>query len=484
MKKSTIFIPVIIATMITSHLDAQDSIFDLKSYKTTNYERSSLDLKFNLNEDAIFSKSESSNSLYKSKNMNVNSGFQLGSEYSKIIYSQKRIVNYSSSVNLSDSFKSATSGRADGTDSNPSKQFSYLGDHQVFFNYNSDNYYSAKNKNYFKLGGNASAGIHNEMKKSGVSGSLQSSYSDFDARISLTFGHGHGRIENVEDAVEAMYILNELSENGLLSKKYTGSDVKALADKITLVKKERFFDERLYRQKSMKSLVSLLEESGLISDGNIDVFNTIADYHYFAGINERPSGQKFEYYLTPYFSYSNTVNKTEELDGKQLSDNYSGYLDFFVNYSNCKPISIKWQRNIFAGTNLVYGKGKKVIDNYSGSSETNNTNYISGGIQAGLSYGYYPSTRSNITLGLNAGYNYFVNNHEEQSTKYRNGNLNANVNINGYYYLSQQLRLSGTFYLRPFSSDNETFVNDILANNSKSQNVSNNLIVALTYYLF
>jgi hypothetical protein len=488
MKKTTFLFTVIIAAIITLDLSAQDSIFDLKSYKTNNYDRSSLDLNFRLNEMAVDMANEQLHPLHQENNTIFNSGLDMQSEYSRIFNSRSKIINYGSNIALSENYQSSRIEQTDSLLRNSVKSSSYSGRHVLMGYYNMNSYYSPSNKNFFIIGGNFSLGAGSRSQRSVATIENKSTQSWVNADLFLKLGHGHGRIEYVEDAVEAMYILKELGEIGSLSRKFSEADIKALADKITLVRKERYFDERIYRKKSMNELVALLQESGLISQGNIDVFNTIADYHYYAGIQERPSGQKLEYYLTPGFRYENNIStSTSVTSRKNVVDEYTGSLGLTVGYSNYKPISIKWQRNIYANVTAKNSTGLKnttITDDENSYPGTSKNSQLEGIACAGISYGFYPSTRSNLTAGISAQYAYSNQLSEDRLSSNPDHSLNADLTVSGYYYLSSKLRLSGVFDLvsnihKIEQSFDQTTINEV--NNS---NIHNDFSLALTYYIF
>jgi hypothetical protein len=88
--------------IIASATMAQNPEFNLKNYKTTNYERSNLDLLFNLKESAFNFSNEIDNSLiYLSSNRNFIGNYYVVSDFSKILYSNKKIISYGGNLSLS-----------------------------------------------------------------------------------------------------------------------------------------------------------------------------------------------------------------------------------------------------------------------------------------------------------------------------------------------------------------------------------------------
>jgi hypothetical protein len=488
MKKITLLFGVLTSFLISPQLKAQDSIFDLKNYKTTNYERSSLDIVFDLNETGNGSSYRINNIDYKEEHNYNNGELNLQSNYLKTVFLKEKIVNYGLSLSVDEGFSKSTEVYSYDTVFRDNKNLGYHGALNLSGNYDLNFYYAPSNKNFLIVGGNASIGQSNSyrhIERTELKAIEEEKGNNFQSVINLNLGHGHGRIENIEDAVEAIYILKELSDNGLLSRKYTEVDIKEFADKITLVKKERFFDERLYRQKSMKTMVEFLEETGLTDKTGVNVFNTIADYHYYAGIETRPSGKKLQYYLTPSLSSSMETSPTTVNDiSYQLDENHLiGKLVVSTEYYNYKPISIKWQRNFYARASVSKSWDRKELDYHSANITYDNpykTKTYYGNVQINYSYGYYPNTRTYINARLAANYNLEVDQPGEAIKNYFNGGLS----ISSYYYLSSKLRLSGNFNLTANINSEEYAYSVNSTNTRKNIYLNNNLALALTYYIF
>jgi hypothetical protein len=483
MKKITLLFGVLASVLVSPQLKAQDSIFDLKNYKTTNYERSSLDLQFNLNEWAGKSKSQQDYQLSQKQEVsNFSANLDLNSNFSKILFTEKKIVEYGSNLAIMEKYFNNWNQRIDSLTNN-TRQISNDGDYRLSGFYNIDRYYSASNKNYYKLGGNLSVEMtHSLYETKNLQNVNNKSIGrpQYYSNLSFDLGHGHGRIENVEDAVEALYILNDLSKNGLLSRSYTENDIKTLADKITLIKKERFFDERLYKQKSMKALVSLLLDNNLIKSESVEVFNIIADYHYFAGIQTRTSGQTLEYYLTPGLSFSGGKVSDSEID-----KSIYGKLGLTIAYNYSRPISIKWHQifNASASASNSIGVDQSINKENPDYNHKSTTTGFNGEAFAGYSLGYFPNTRTYFNAGLNALYHYQHSKNEDAGSQ-NQFNLSTALSLNAYYYLSERLRLSGRFNINFRDSEDNRNYDEKIYYNYLNQYVSQSLSFALTYFIF
>ncbi|MCF8357228.1 MAG: hypothetical protein K9H26_00620 [Prolixibacteraceae bacterium] len=250
MKSFYLVVGILFLSLEPQSLFSQESEFDLKGYKTTDYARSSLELQFDLTEQAGITTSTTDNLIVvetEATNKQSNFGLDLDLNYSNIVLSKNKVLEYGVNLILNNSFLKKASQQSDSVIRfSTLQQFSV--NNQLYAFYNSDFYYTTKNRNFFKYGGEISiqpAYSFNKKETEVLSEKVNETGPDIETRISFDIGHGYGRIENVEDAVEAMYILNDLSNDGLLIRPYTDHDVTGMADKITLIRKERYFDFRL-----------------------------------------------------------------------------------------------------------------------------------------------------------------------------------------------------------------------------------------------
>jgi hypothetical protein len=466
--------------IIASATMAQNPEFNLKNYKTTNYERSNLDLLFNLNAAAGNSSDANNNSLTTNSYQNVLVyNLNVVPNYSKIIYSEKKIINYEAAMDIKNNYSNQWLQKKD-TLTHTDKLRNSSGDYSVSGSYYQDNYYSSTNRNFLKFGGYISTNLTSQNSLSTLAdSSAKSVVTSFTTHAGVIIGHGHGRIENVEDAVEAIYILNDLSKANLLNRKYTDTDIKVVADKITLIRKERYFDERLYRQKALKELFSLLYEIGLVRSGNIDIYNVLNDYHFMAGISQRPSGHKIEYYLSGSISYYQIRHSNSILSTYNNSN--SKNLGFSCNYYFHDPISIKWQQDFTANfnvSNLWMAEQSRVDSNPDSKGETSNQTF-SGNLGLEYSIGFFPNTRT--YCGLTSDIYCFEYINSDEYDKNYHPTINASIGLNTYYYLSEKVRITGSFIVKYLDNREIEKTSDY---NITSKQFSNIFNLGLNYFIF
>jgi hypothetical protein len=456
----------------TKPMIAQDLSFDLKNYKTADFKRHSLDFSFstqNSNATNNFVNTDSSGVEYYGYSIStVNSYVDFNPNYKRIRLSRKRIENSNVQLNLDNTYKFSKNKIETPNSSLVSNKWESL-NISFLANYSSDNYYSSESNSFYVVGAEAIIG-ENYSSSTNVKDTVSSVYStnSFPVSSNLKLGHGHGRLENIEDAVEALYILNELKEKGLVSKDLKEDDVRQFADFITQIKQERFFDDRLYRQKSMTALVNKLKEMGLVDNESISMYNTIADYHYYAGFNARNVGKRLVYTIHPFVSTYNSHN----LPNSMLMYSFSKGLGVDIQYNANCPISLKWQRNLFIradySTNSVRVRSKNALGELSPITRETASSYA---LSLNYSYSYYPNTRTTMMLGAYGN----LSSDPKLILNYHAG-LAGDVS----YYLSEKLRLNVICRVSNFGSGFRRDDNSV----ETTRRLISDLTIGFNYALF
>jgi len=333
-----------------------------------------------------------------------------------------------------------------------------------------EKYYSKSPKRFLEYGGSVGLGEKYYSNRN-VSDTVVSENSSNEIPLSarLTLGHGHGRLENIEDAVEALYILNELKQKGITIKTISEEDIRQFADCITKIKQERFLDERLYRQKSMTRLVNKLLELGLIDNESISTFNTIADYHYYAGFDSRYSGNVLKYNAEPFINYSFTSSGPEDYKTRTFSNGVA----LNVEYNSETPVSLKWQKSLTLRARYSIQDGKSMYKNDE-SDWTEHDNELTQTYNASASYSvnYQPNTRTSMGAG---GYGSFYYSDLNESSNLYVG-LSGHVN----YYISERLKFNINLQLYYYDTNSGTSGE---MTNSNTKSINSNLNAGFTYSL-
>jgi hypothetical protein len=453
---------------------AQDLTFDLKNYKTTDYQRQSLDFTFSTDNSSLsydIQNTDTSNVVVtEQKMLNFNSSVKSNPSYNRVSVSRDKVQNEFINMNLENNYYSSKNTKEISVGKHPSIKRETL-KFGINAGSSTEKYYSKSSNRFLEYGGSVGLG-ENYYSTRNVTDTTVHEYSSNKIPLSLqlTLGHGHGRLENIEDAVEALYILNELKEKGITTKTVSEEDIRQFADCITKIKQERFFDERLYRQKSMTGLVNKLLELGLIDKESISTFNTIADYHYFAGFYPRYSGNVLKYGAEPFVNYTFGSNEPNDYQERAFTKGVA----LNVLYNSETPVSLKWQKSLTLSAKYSIQDEKSKYKG-GGNDWTNRDNEPTQTYNAYASYAvnYSPNTRTSMGAGAYGSF------HHSDLDKYSN----LNVGLSGHvkYYISERLKFNINLQLYYYDSNSNT--SGEMAN-SNTNGITSNLNAGFTYSLF
>ncbi len=276
------------------------------------------------------------------------------------------------------------------------------------------------------------------------------------ASVTLTFGIGKGRLENVTDAQMAFYILNDLQQQKLLSKDFSASDMDGLAKTITNINNTRLFDYRRKRRFELQQIDSFLQKSLLLDACNINYFTTLTDNWLYAYNPYRVQGKQKYIRLQPRINYQ----------GSKIEQTNNGFFNFDKNNTyniigeviagidDMKSISIKQQFNkgISLGTSYNYLRS---------SNNTANNFLVNEGLGSSiigyLEWGYFPNTRTNVFANIKTDFSYNISDQFAYNTTNLFFNANYFVGYNTRFFVNESLSLN-----TPISKSNgvKTFLNN------------------------
>lgn len=241
-------------------LTGQFSGFDLSKYKLPDIRNRRLDLYFNLDQNV----SSDITQLTGIDTTKVRQNILLGS-INLGYYHFRNTEKYKGDLNVSTYF-SPQVGRSRRNDllreSKNIRSNLVIQSTNCFYNQNKyfielDPYFSlnsVNNRYYRDLSTNSSSDEREAMH-----------YTSLSIPVSV----GHGRIEPVEDARLAIYILEELNKAGKISEIPGDVVVLEMAREISRIKRERFFDTRLRKIKELMVIDSFLVANKLISANDL-----------------------------------------------------------------------------------------------------------------------------------------------------------------------------------------------------------------------
>lgn len=317
--------------------------------------------------------------------------------------------------------------------------------------------YYFTNKNFIEFSPSISGNIDNRREKE--NGEQEFDNKTYNMITSFRLGYGKGRIEHVEDARLAVYLLEDLASKGVPVNNITHDVIDQLAECMTLVKHKRHFDTRLKLIDEIATVDSFLLANDIIDkQNNSRYFTTLYDNWLYAGLITRLSGSRFSVGLSPAFAWSRWEYKDDKIYNSSLKGGA------YVNYTYEKPVNLYWQHSAFVEAEEGVGRNRGIDENFWSTS-----------LRGSLGLGYYPNSRTYMTLTLREDFNFLNDDSYNQTFS------NTNLGFSMYYYLSPQLRISANaginYYYFKFSEDDKSWESTI--NNPKL-----NFAASLTYSIF
>jgi len=284
---------------------------------------------------------------------------------------------------------------------------------------------------------------------------------DYWLDVSMPLLVGLGRIEEVQDARLAVYILDDLTKSGDLKRALENEEIMAFAHFITETKNQRYFDLRLKKIAEITAIDSFLTVLDLKAKSGASYYTLLNDNWDNAMLPVRMSGGRFSIGLVPgikwntdeYASYyRDTLSSPDIIQDYADIDKGNSFdrsLSFKALYSWEKPSSLYWQHSVnssFIYTLNDYQSDNKIYDQDTLTSESEYWKDIPE-LLLSLSYriAYYPNTRTKISLRINSDleqnwYEATVN--DEPQLKSDDLALSNGILLSCYYYISPRLRFT------------------------------------------
>lgn len=271
-------------------------------------------------------------------------------------------------------------------------------------------------------------GAHASLCQDGFKPDKDTKKHETNIEAALPLRMGVGRIERVEDARQAVYIIENLSKRKVLNRSLTQEELLELAQLISTVKNKRFLDSRLHLIEEIATVDTFFQQKELLATLGSSYFTTLYDYWMYGDRFQRGAGWEFSGGIKPGLHYR---RRSWETDSKDVIPSLQADVSF--NYE--KPANLYWQHSAQAQIIGFYEKGDDM--------QNNKYNYTDLGLNGGYSIGYYPNSRTNINMSLYAKIGWLKNDESsaiivKQDWLYTDTRLQVDL----YYYFSPQMRLS------------------------------------------
>lgn len=368
---------------------SQDSSFQIKNYKYRTPGFKALQLNLNASGDLYNAKGVNRTDV-KGSNFNSNSGIN----YYRIISTDKRQHITTINVNPVFSFFKNDNG---GVRPERNRQIVLDADWSRI-----DRFFNSKNL-FFEVGNELGAGSANQKSRS--------QFVDFKSESNtvsnmLILGVGKGRLENVQDAQMAKFILNDLQRMGLLDRVPDAATEYELAVLITDINNRRVFDNRKRLIYELTRIDSFLQSKQLITAPSIAYFTTVNDNWLLAFNPGRLSGTRIYAQLKPGFSFNvagYTLTDTTSFPYKNDTKRIEYFYEPEIGIEHHKPVTLQWQRIARAAIRFrqTFNREKIKSESVSGSTEFEGFGtYPELLFNSFYGFGYYPTNRTIVNGGL------------------------------------------------------------------------------------
>ncbi|MBP6025371.1 hypothetical protein [Ferruginibacter sp.] len=255
----------------------------------------------------------------------------------------------------------------------------------------------------------------------------------------LTMGIGKGRLENVTDMQNALWLYKELIKVDRLGAILSADDLLALGRSITKGNNTRVLDSRKRTQFLLTTVDNYLQQKGAISKTDITYFSNLNDILFFAFNSPRFAGTEKFIRLTPSIKGSN-INQVQNNGIDKFEHNFTSQSVILSSgFKKYKPVNLIHQNNYGASLKLAYISGDLTNRYFTNGIITNEIKGKTIIKQAGanLFYGHaiYPNTRTIINFNLQSEFGYQDINPENFYTA---TNLFCGLN----YFISYRTRLN------------------------------------------
>jgi hypothetical protein len=276
----------------------------------------------------------------------------------------------------------------------------------------------------------------------------------FEYRLEVPLKIGWGRIEQVQDARQAIYIVDELTGIGRMQQDLSRDEMYEFANLISELHNRRFFDSRLKTIDNLEKLDQFLTSRNYITASDVRYFSTLADMWAYGSHTIRRSGNRLSLEIIPAYFFSHQENSTTHVnygDSEESRTNKDYSLKTGIQFEHEKPLNLTWQNAL--QLKAYIGKDISVVENSTGDDPISfEQSYLETGIRHMM--GYFPNTRTDATFSTRLDYKKYAGSYDDDWGV--NGfEIQTAVQIQLNYYISPRFRLSASAYMGYSWNDKE-----------------------------
>lgn len=257
-------------------------------------------------------------------------------------------------------------------------------------------------KNSFVEAGTALYGFSNNQKTKFVTTAETDKYTTGNYHFTIYTGAGIGRLENITDMQNALWLSKTLRESSRFTRELTSEELTELGRSITNGNNTRVLDARKRTQFILETVDDFLQSKSLISKTDIKYFSNLNDILFFAQNTPRLSGTEKFIRFTPDLWVNNSISLSTPTDNKSTIRPQSKSVLVSIGFNTFKPLNLIHQNNYGAAVKLNYIDYTSTNRSYQGGvlqTESNQNNIVrQAGVDLFFTHAIYPNTRTIIQL--------------------------------------------------------------------------------------
>ncbi|NDW12583.1 hypothetical protein D0T50_06725 [Bacteroides sp. 214] len=425
MNKIKILLALLITLFSMCDMHGQDNKdYNLKAYEVPDIARNTLD--FSLMATGAYHKSKHEIDDLTSKAYSFSGGFK--SMFNRYTDTRKFFGSHKALLGIHN-YKARTPATTDMDYESKQKTF-YA---NVYYSNISRFYF--KDNFFFATGGS----LQYEFNRMKIR-----SYTEKETTLQaeIPVGIGMGRMKNVTEVHQAIYILQELTKKNILKRELSSDETLALAQIMATAKNKRFLNAGKRMRTEVNQVDSFFIANNMFADNTTAYSTILRDFWKTSDLFERKAGIVYSAGINTSYNYQKKKMEEPGLsrNGSMDNDWFSFNPFLLLQYEN--PVSVHWQHTATLSPNFDYTEIK------SGDNENTNKGFQ---IDALYRLGFYPTPRTNISLtatekmrwGKHA-FKYSI----QPTTNSTSFSASTQLALDLCYYVTHNIRVTGSATLQ------------------------------------
>ncbi len=228
--------------------------------------------------------------------------------------------------------------------------------------------------------------------------------------VAITIGIGRGRLENITNMQNALWLYQDLRDEQRLNRSLTDDELNELGQAITLGNNTRILDARRRTRFMLETTDKFFQQKNVLTTTDIKYFGALNDILFFAINMPRLSGTEVYLRLTPSINQARFDDLNEPVSGtfKGRYDKKTVLLSAGI--SSYRPVNLRHQNNYGITLELSYTNDYESDRQYSNGilvgDLSSNPILKQADVDLFFEHAIYPNTRTIISFRVDseAGY--------------------------------------------------------------------------------